>query len=306
MTEPIRRSVDAGGVCLNVYVLPGPEDQPQAVPLLMLHGMRDVALSLMPVATVLAGDRPVYLLDLRGHGASDRPGHYAMHQFVFDAQCVLESLIGRPAALFGHSLGGHIVTRVAALYPELVRAAVVVEGLGPPDARRAGDPRVQLAAEARQLKETLSAREAQRPLPSVQFAAERLMANNPRLPPERASELARLGTEKHPDGTLTWAFDPSVSSVFLGQGAADSVRYWSAVCCPTCVVSGSLAGEYWGRAMPADAEWDGGFAEGELAGRVARFPEGEHVAIEDAGHMIHFDQPDRLAAISLEFLRRTL
>ena len=54
MTEPIRRNVDANGVNLNVYVLTGTGQDPNTTPVVMLHGMRDVGLSLMPIADELA------------------------------------------------------------------------------------------------------------------------------------------------------------------------------------------------------------------------------------------------------------
>lgn len=87
MTEPVRRSVDANGVTLNVYALPASNQA--GVPVVMLHGMRDVGLSLMPIAARLAEMRTVYLVDLRGHGGSDQPGNYALPQFVFDLHCVM-------------------------------------------------------------------------------------------------------------------------------------------------------------------------------------------------------------------------
>lgn len=304
MTEPVRHSVDANGVTLNVYALPASNQA--GVPVVMLHGMRDVALSLMPIAARLAETRTVYLTDLRGHGDSDQPGNYALPQFVFDLHCVMEQLVGSPAVLFGHSLGGQIVTRFAALYPALVRAAVVVEGLGPPEGRRAADSKSRLEMEGRRLIDTLSAPRRQRPLPDVSFAAQRLLANNPRLDPERAMALARQGTTTNADGELNWAFDPRVGAVFLSGASGENVEYWAHVCCPTCIVAGAHAGEYWGRAMPADAEWTGAFADGELEARVANFPDAELVVLDGSGHMVHFDEPERLAEVTLDFLRRRL
>lgn len=304
MTEPARHTVNANGVNLNVYELPGPIGSEPKTPVVMLHGMRDVALSLIPIATALAGTYPVYLMDLRGHGGSDKPGNYAMMQFVYDLHAVVSQLVGSPVALLGHSLGGHIVCRFAALFPELARAAIVVEGLGPPDARHPQDPALALTMEARRLLETLSIPAAQRPLPDAAFAAGRLQANNPRLDPDRAMELARQGTVKNEAGELNWAFDPRVASVFLGQGEQESARYWAAVRCPSCIVSGDHSAEYWGRAIPAGTQWTGEFAPGELAARVSSFPDAEDVRMPGSGHMVHFDEPAALARVALDFLNR--
>jgi pimeloyl-ACP methyl ester carboxylesterase len=265
-----------------------------------------VALSLMPVATIFSQSHPVYLVDLRGHGKSDKPGSYAMAQFVFDLHQVLTELVAGPAILFGHSLGGQIVSRFAALYPDLVQAAIIVEGLGPPRQDRADAAAAGLHQEGQRLKEVLSVSDRQRPLPSIEFAAERLQLNNPRLTRNRALELAHLGTEKNEHGELVWAFDPRVSAVFAGLGPDDSARHWPHVHCPTCVISGFLAAEYWGAAVRHSSPKAGHFAPGELAERVASFADADHVELGDSGHMVHFDEPDRLAEITLDFLRRRL
>ena len=304
MTEPARRIVESNGVKLNAYALSPHE--PVGPPLVMLHGMRDVALSLMPVATLLAQSHPVYLVDLRGHGRSDKPGSYAMAQFVFDLHQVLTELSTGPAILFGHSLGGQIASRFAALYPDLVQAAILVEGLGPPRQDTTQAATEGLQAEGQRLKKPLSVSNRQRPLPSIAFAAERLLLNNPRLTSDRALDIARLGTEMNEHGELVWAFDPRVSAVFAGLGPEDSARHWPHVRCPTCVISGSLAAEYWGAVVRQGSPRASRFTPRELADRVLSFPDAEHVEFEGSGHMVHFDEPDRLAETTLDFLRRRL
>lgn len=303
MTEPRRLEVDANGVSLNLYRI---GEEAKGAPVVMLHGMRDVALSLMPVAARLAGRHPVLLPDLRGHGGSDKPGGYAISQLVYDLHAVIGALARTPVVLFGHSLGGHVVCRFAALYPELVRAVVVVEGLGPPAGRRPLDPALALEAEGVRLLQTLGAPHRPRPLPDLAFAAGRLLANNPRLTRERALELARLGTLTDDEGVLRWAFDPRVQSVFVGADTDANERYWTAVRCPTCVIAGAFAAEYWRSAVPAGSGWTGAFAPGELEARVGLFPDAELVTLPGSGHMVHFDEPEALAEATLDFLRRRL
>ena len=73
MTEPRRLRVNSGGVGLNVYSL-GDPDAPTVV---MLHGMRDVGLSLMDTARTIASGYHVLLADLRGH--RERVSAVAVH-----------------------------------------------------------------------------------------------------------------------------------------------------------------------------------------------------------------------------------
>lgn len=299
---PIRaRVVDSAGVALHVYEL-GERNNP---PVVVLHGMRDVALSLTELAQTLATDYHVLLPDLRGHGLSEKCGNYTMQACIFDLHTLLDTFELPAAALVGHSLGGQIAIRFAALFPERVRAAVFVEGLGPP-VRDSAPPgsRSRLQIEAARLLTTLTLPARGRPLPDVEFAASRLLANNPRLAPERARKLAEQGTWTDPEGHLLWAFDPRVGSIFLGVGHEDSAQYWPNVQAPTLIISGAHAHEYWSSAIPAGSDWRGEFAPGELEARVASFPDHEHQIFENSGHMVHYDEPERLADASLDFLRR--
>lgn len=297
---PEQHYLTAAGVRLSVLAL-GRRDAP---PLVLLHGMRDVAWSLLSVAEALAARHRVLLPELRGHGASDQPGSYAIDQFLFDLHTVFAQLRVQRAALFGHSLGGQIAGRFAALFPQLVRALILVEGQGPPARPDETDEAAVLAAHAARLLQELALPEQQRPLPGVEFAAERLRANNPRLAPERALALAEQATHRDAAGNLVWAFDPRVRSVFLGVHRRDSERYWRQVRCPTLLINGALAHEYWRAQLPL--EWDGRFAPGELEARVRCFADREHLVFANAGHMVHYDQPEALSGAVADFLERRL
>lgn len=297
---PRQHRLQANGVGLSVLEV-GAGD---GVPLVMLHGMRDVAWSLLPVAQPLAARHRILLPELRGHGASDQPGCYGIDHFVFDLHTVFEHLELESAAVFGHSLGGQVAARFAALFPDRVRAAVLVEGLGPPARPGEDGQSAVMRAHAAQLLQVLAIPGDQRPLPGLEFAAERLLANNPRLAPARAAELAERATRRNGRGELVWAFDPRVRSVFLGSRRQDTERYWRQVHCPTLIVSGGLAHEYWRAQMPM--EWDARFAPGELEARVACFGDVEHEAFSGAGHMVHYDQPEALTGVVAGFLERRL
>lgn len=297
---PRQHRLSVAGVGLSVLEL-GAADAP---PLILLHGMRDVAWSLLPVAETLARDYRVLLPELRGHGASDQPGSYGIDHFLFDLYHVTERLAATPAALFGHSLGGQIVARYAAVFPDRVRALVVVEGLGPPARPGSDDEQAQLRSHGEHLLNVLGVSQAQRPLPDEAFAAERLLTNNPRLDRMYARELARHATRRNAEGELVWAFDPRVRSVFLGIPPGDAERYWRQVRCPTLVVSGDLAHEYWRTQMPL--EWDGTFAPGELDARVRCFANAVHVPFADAGHMVHYDCAAALSRAVANFLESKL
>ena len=136
----------AGGTQLGMLDYGDPGDAP---PLLLLHGIRDLAWSMDPIAQALRDRYRVLSLDLRGHGTSEHPGGYTFPLYAADLHCVLDRLGIERATLVGHSLGGQIVCAYAGLFPERVRALVTIEGLGPP--RRAGRRRSRGASRARTL-----------------------------------------------------------------------------------------------------------------------------------------------------------
>jgi len=245
----------------------------------------------------------ILLPELRGHGRSGRSDGYAMPNFLLDLHTVIEQLDVPTCALFGHSLGGHIVTKFAALFPERITSLLVVEGLGPPRRPHEGDPVAELQAYRHMLLQRgAPALRASRALADLQDATDRLRRNNPRLSAPQAADIAgHLVETVH--GELKWAFDPRANSVFIGASNADNVRFWRQVTAPTCVISGALSYEYWGREM-ASPNFDGHFAAGEMEARAANFIHHEHHWFEQSGHMIHYDEPDRLGTLCRHFLEQ--
>jgi esterase len=95
-------------------------------PLLFLHGLSGILTTYDEVVAQLADlDRPIYRLDLRGHGRSDRaPGTYSVPFYAADVIAFIESVVARPVVLLGHSLGGVITHHIAATRPDLVLGAL--------------------------------------------------------------------------------------------------------------------------------------------------------------------------------------
>ncbi len=110
-----------GEVTLNYAV-----GQPNGPQMVLLHGLAARWQTFMPLVPALSQDWHLFLLDLRGHGLSDRtPGHYQVPDFAGDAVAFIEAVTTPPVVVYGHSLGGWIALDIAARRPELVRAAIV-------------------------------------------------------------------------------------------------------------------------------------------------------------------------------------
>ncbi len=66
--------------------------------------------------------------DQRGHGLSDKPvARYASEDFARDAYRLIERLECGPVIVVGHSMGGRNAAYLAALYPQAVKALVILD-----------------------------------------------------------------------------------------------------------------------------------------------------------------------------------
>lgn len=306
MNIPSQHTVISAKVRLNVLEL----GDPQGRCLIMLHGLRDSAWSLLPIAERLlaTGEKPGYRIlipELRGHGASDTSDAYALSNFVLDLHRVVQTLNASPCSLFGHSLGGHIVTRYAAVFPELVQQLIVVEGMGPPHMPHEDDPILSMqkyrGVFAQQYDRITTPKNVKaRPIADLDDVIARLTRNNPRMDPSSVARLAPHMVRPTSAG-LSWAFDSNASAVFIDNNRAQDKLFWRQITAPVCVVSGVLSYQYWANQMPAPG-FTGQFAEGEMEALVKNFVTHEHHWFEHSGHMVHYDEPEHLVEVCLEFL----
>ncbi|WP_320551592.1 alpha/beta fold hydrolase [Luteibacter sahnii] len=108
--------------------------QPDAPPLLAIHGWLDNAASFARIAPRLAERFHVIALDLPGHGHSQHlpPGAVYQHVDYVRAMLAAADALALPRFhLLGHSLGAGVATMLAIAAPERVRHLALIEGLGP-------------------------------------------------------------------------------------------------------------------------------------------------------------------------------
>jgi pimeloyl-ACP methyl ester carboxylesterase len=105
---------------------------PQAEPILLLHGGNQSAHSWDLVSLHLSDRYHVLALDQRGHGDSEwnRGADYSIAAMAEDAQAFIAELGLERPIVFGHSMGGMVTLALATSRPELARALVVVD-VGP-------------------------------------------------------------------------------------------------------------------------------------------------------------------------------
>jgi len=265
----------------------GNEEGPTIV---LLHGFLDCGRSWTHVAEGLAGAYNVLAPDMRGFGESGwvgAGGYYHFYDYFQDVIGLLDTFGVGSFDLVGHSMGGSIATGVAALVGDRCRSLVLLEGLGPP-ANDAADTvrRLRLWTHAlgryEMLGDAQARRAMRRVLPGLVSASQRLRKYNPRLTRERAMELAAHLTEPGPAGKgVVFRHDPlhmtpSAKPFYLAEARA----LWGAVAMPVLALSGAES------KMPTE----------DLGDRLAALPAGRSLVVPGAGHNIHHDRPDIVAA----------
>jgi pimeloyl-ACP methyl ester carboxylesterase len=97
--------------------------------ILYLHGLLlDSEMNRRLADALVARGHRVVLLDLLGHGRSDKPGHasvYRMDTFADQVVAVLDDLGASEAVLGGLSLGANVSLYTATRHPERVRALIL-------------------------------------------------------------------------------------------------------------------------------------------------------------------------------------
>jgi pimeloyl-ACP methyl ester carboxylesterase len=280
--------VKVRGIDLHCRVW-GPAGAPR---LFLLHGSQDVSASWQFTVDAFAHDWEVIAPDWRGNGLSGWSGadSYWLPDHIGDLDGLLEHYSPElPVRLVGHSMGAHIGALYAGVRPDRVARFVNVDGFGPPGGRQDAAPR-RLAKWLAQLGDDTP----QRGYDSFEEFALRMQSENPRLTDERARFLVEHWGRLAPDGSVVRRADPAlkrIAPLLLGQ--AEVIDCWRQTRAAVLWVDGSQSG-LWARLTGSPQEFED---------RASAYPDLRIEHIDDSGHNIHHDQPERLAAVIEAFMR---
>ncbi len=265
--------------------------------LFMVHGWMDVAASFQFMVDALADDRHVVALDWRGFGLSDNAGadSYWFPDYLGDLDGVLAQLAAQgditdAVDLLGHSMGGNVVMFYAGARPQRVRRLINLEGFGLPATQPSDAP----GRYAKWLDELQQAERLRR-YDSLAGVVARLRQTNPHLAPERAAWLAPHWARQADDGQWDILGDPAhkrTNPVLYRRDEA--LACWAAIEAPVLWVEGDRTdiAKWWGDRYPRS----------DFESRLAVVRALQRVLLDDAGHMLHHDQPQALAAAVERFL----
>ena len=129
----------------------------QGPPVVLIHGYTDNARDWVPLIPYLSKKFRLIVVDIRGHGRSDKPECcYARIDFAYDIKLLLDALHIEKADVVGHSLGSMITQVLAEEWPQRVRKVVLISSTaGPRPGSPPKKPAFDYAAEIRKLKEPI-------------------------------------------------------------------------------------------------------------------------------------------------------
>lgn len=263
---------------------------PDGAPILfMLHGWMDSSPSFQFTVDALRREWHVVAPDWRGYGQSE----WLNRRYWFaDYYADLDQLLDRyspdaPARIVGHSMGGGVAGIYAGARPERIAGLVIVDFLGLP-----ANEVDEAPAHIRDWLERLRQTPELRPYESRALLAKRLRQFNARLTPERAGFIAEHCATRRPDGQYVVACDPwhKVPSPNLYR-LEEVMACWRAVTAPVELV---IADEgYVTQRFDKDPD--------ELRRRLACFQKLTVARIDDCGHNVQHDRPERLAELIEDF-----
>jgi len=243
-------------------------------PLLFVHGLGYDRLGWGPLPRLLTDDFRVVLFDNRGVGDSDVPeGPYTIGQMAADAVAVLDAAGIERAHVLGVSLGGYIAQELALTLPERLLKLVLVS-TAPGGPRSHPMPAAGLEAFGR--------------FPTLEREAGlRLMVENSlgahgvRERPELLEEIYAYRLERAPT-VAGWQSQAYAGAVF------DAFDRAPGIAAPTLVIHGGADNVV----DPRNAEL-----------LAALIPSAKLEFVPDRGHLLVWEEGDRLAPIVRGFLQ---
>ncbi len=295
---PQARPAPSGGSVLH-------EVKSVGAPLVLAHGWMDVAASWQFMVDALsdafAAGRTIIAPDWRGFGltaastATPHIDHYWFADYLADLDFLLDHYApGQAVDLAGHSMGGNVVMLYAGIRPGRIRKLINLEGFGMPASRAAQAPG-RYATWMDELKSLQRGELALKAYDDAGGVAQRLMKTNPRLTPDKAHWLAGHWARADASGKWQVLGDPAHKITSAQLYRLDEVlEIHSRISAPTLAIEASDDSmALW---------WKGKYTLGEYHERLKTVPNAQIAVVQDAGHMLHHDQPAQLAGLIEAFL----
>jgi pimeloyl-ACP methyl ester carboxylesterase len=286
--EPLHETMRVRGLDIHLTRW-GPRPSDGVPPVLLLHGFQDTGDTFQFMVDAFEQDWPLVAPDWRGFGRSEwAPGGYWFPDYLADLDALLDQLgPGEPIRIVGHSMGGNVAALYAGLRPERVRCLVSLEGFGLPRTRPDQAPE--------KLRKWLDQVKCVPPLKNYESFAQLasiIRSRYPRFSKAQSAFVAKAWATREADGRVHLRGDARhrwVNPVLYRREEAEAC--WRAIKAPTLMLLGEESGylQHLG-------------ADGTDEAFRAIIPGIETAHIVGAGHMLHIEMPDLVAARVENFL----
>ena len=253
--------------------------QPDAAPLVLLHGFTGSADAWAAQVEVFSAYRPVITIDLLGHGQTDAPvdpARYGMAQSAQDLAALLTAIAPGRVNLCGYSMGGRLALYFALTYRHLVQRLILESaspGLADMAARQERSQSDEQLASAIETHGIAAFVERWEALP--------LFASQRSLPSTVQNRLREQRLRNRPLG---------LANSLRGMGTGVQPALWEqlyALSVPTLLLAGTLDQKF-----------------KVIAEQMATYlPKVKVAIIPDAGHTIHLEQPKAFQTAVINFLQ---
>ncbi len=236
-----------------------------SLPLILLHGLTANGTCWTALARDLERDYDVIMPDARGHGKSSVPEDgYRYEDHAKDVVGLIKALKLSSPILIGHSMGGMTATVVAGRNPKLLRGLILE------------DPSFLSPKVQREVRDSDVADQHRR---FLKMSLDEVLADARTRHPQRSSELLELLARARLQTRMS-AFD------VLTPPNPDYMQLVSSIDVPTLLVIA-----------------ENGVVSSEVAAELQCVNSKFQVEkIPNAGHGVHYDQPERFAAVVKSFL----
>jgi len=288
------------GLSYHVRIWDGPIPSSALPPLVLVHGWMDVAASYQFMVDALsdsfAAGRTIIAPDWRGFGLTDGTSdNYWLPDYLADLDFLLDHYVkDQKIDLVGHSMGGNVAMVYSGVRPERIHRLVNLEGFGLAPTKPAQAP-TRYAKWMDELKTLHKGELDLKPYDDVGGVARRLMKTNTRLSADKANWLASHWAAPNAAGKWLILGEPGhkVVNANLYQ-VEETLAIYQRITAPVLAVEAS---------DDSLKKWNQGrYTLADYHERLKLIADAKVAVVADAGHMLHHDQPEALAALIEGFL----
>ncbi|NQW94196.1 MAG: alpha/beta hydrolase [Polaromonas sp.] len=292
------------GLSYHLRIWQGNNPSGTLPPLVLVHGWMDVAASYQFMVDALsdafATGRTIIAPDWRGFGltksvAEGEADNYWFPDYLADLDFLLDHYVkDQKVDLVGHSMGGNVAMIYAGVRPERIRRLVNLEGFGLAPSKPAQAP-TRYAKWIDELKTLHKGELDLKAYDEVSGVAKRLMKTNPRLSEDKANWLASHWAQQNAAGQWLILGEPGHKVVSANiYRVEETLEIYKRITAPVLAVEASEDSlEKWNQ---------GRYTLADYHERLKLIADAKVAVVDDAGHMLHHDQPEALAKLIEGFL----